>query len=236
MIHGERVLGIIPARGGSKGVPGKNVRDAGGKPLLAWTIDAARGAESLDRFVLSSDDAAIIAAARAYGCEVPFVREAALAEDDTPSVDVVLDVIERCPGYDWIVLLQPTSPLRTAADIDGAVRRCMALQAPACVSVTRAAESPYWMFTAARDGRLAPLISLPAATRRQDLPAVYSLNGAVYVANTEWFRRERTFLTTETVAYEMPAERSLDIDTETDFQLLLTLLREHANASLSSPS
>lgn len=234
MIEGERVLGIIPARGGSKGVPGKNVRDAGGKPLLAWTIDAARGSAYLDRLVLSSDDAAIIAAARAYGCDVPFVRDAALAADETPSVDVVLDAIERCPGYDWIVLLQPTSPLRSAADIDGALRRCVALRAPACVSVTRAAESPYWMFTVARDGRMTPVMPRPAAARRQDLPPVYSLNGAVYVARTEWFRRERSFVTAETAAYEMPAERSLDIDTETDFQLLLTLLREHDNASFPS--
>lgn len=224
MINGSRVLGIIPARGGSKGVPGKNIRLAGGKPLIAWTIEAAHGSKLLDRAILSSDDADIIAVAQKHNCDIPFVREARLAEDSTPTIDVVLDALERCPGYEWVVLLQPTSPLRTAQDIDLAIQRCVALKAPSCASVSLAQESPYWMFTLKPDERLAALLAHETVTRRQDLPHVYSLNGAIYVAQSEWLKRERKFLTSETVAYEMPVERALDIDTESDLCRLEFLL------------
>ena len=224
MINGKRMLGVIPARGGSKGVPGKNIRLVAGKPLIAWTIEAAQSSKSLDHVVLTSDDREIIDVAKKYNCNAPFVRDSHLAIDTTPTVDVVLDALDRCPGYEWVVLLQPTSPLRTAQDIDQAVEQCIAFNAPSCVSICLAKESPYWMFTLNQDQNLAPLLPNAAVTRRQDLPPVYSLNGAIYVAKSEWLRQERTFLTPDTVAYEMPVERSLDIDTETDFLQLKSLL------------
>lgn len=205
-------------------MPGKNIRPAGGKPLIAWTIEAAQSSQFIDRVVLTSDDREIIAVAQAFDCDVPFVRESHLAGDATPTIDVVLDVLQRCPGYEWVVLLQPTSPLRTAQDIDQAIGRCIAFNAPSCVSVCLAQESPYWMFTLNQDSHMAPLLPNAAVTRRQDLPPVYSLNGAIYVVRSEWLKRERKFLTTETVAYEMPVERSLDIDTEADFIQLKYLL------------
>lgn len=158
MIEGKRVLGLITARGGSKGVPGKNIRPVGGRPLIAWTIQAGLASRYLDKLILSSDDESIMAVARDCGCEVPFKREARLAADDTPSVDVVLDAVERCPGYDMVVLLQPTSPLRTTEDIDAAIGRCVALEAPACVSVCEAEQSPYWMYTLQAGNRLSPLL------------------------------------------------------------------------------
>lgn len=224
MIDGKRFLGIIPARGGSKGVPGKNIRPVGGKPLIAWTIDAARSSKYLDRVVLSSDDANIASVALAHACEVPFIRDANLATDTAPTMDVVLDTLTRCPGYEWVVLLQPTSPLRSADDIDHAIEQCLKLRAPACVSVSLARESPYWMFNVGQTARITPLLPNVKATRRQDLPSAYSLNGAIYVANVDWLSRERRFVTSETVAYVMPAERSIDIDTETDFLILKFLL------------
>lgn len=232
MINGMAVLAVIPARGGSKGVPGKNIRPAGGKPLIAWTIEAAHASRLVDRVVLSSDDEAIIRAARGCGCEVPFVRDPALAGDRTPTIDVVLDALERCPGFGWVVLLQPTSPLRATQDIDGAIERCVAAGAPACVSVCESQESPYWMYTLRPDARMVPLLPSPAVTRRQDLPRVYALNGAVYVARTEWLVRERTFLGPETVAFEMPVERSVDIDSESDFVQLQVYLGDIQHASL----
>jgi len=224
VIGSERVLAVIPARGGSKEVPGKNIRDAGGKPLIAWTIEAARLSRRIDRAVFSSDDARIIAVAREHGADVPFVRAARLGDDRAPMQDVVLDAVERCPGYEWIVLLQPTSPLRTAADIDGAIDRCVQMKAPSCVTVCAAHESPYWMYRMGRDGRLEPLMGPDSPGNRQELPPVFVLNGAVYVARTDWLRREKNFVTAETVAYEMPASRSLDIDTELDFHYLKVLL------------
>lgn len=233
MIDSGPVLAVIPARGGSKGLPGKNIRPAGGKPLIAWTIEAARGARLVDRVVLSSDDAAIIAVAREWGCEAPFVRDARLAGDETPTIDVVLDALARLPGYPWVVLLQPTSPLRLAADIDGAIRLCAERKAPSCVSVCAVRENPWWMYRLGGDGRLAPLIPGAIPTRRQDLPRVVAPNGAVYVARADWLARERKFITTDTVAYEMPAERSLDIDTEPDLLQLQAILGEKKDVPLS---
>ena len=234
MIEGERVLAVIPARGGSKGVPGKNVRKVGGKPLIAWTIDAAHASQRVDRTIVSSDDAAIISAAKAAGAEIPYVREARLADDKTPTIEVVLDALERCPGYAWAVLLQPTSPLRTGRDIDQAIQACIERKAPSCVSVTLARESPYWMYNLGPDGRLNPLLAERMPTRRQELPPVYALNGAIYVARADWLQRERKFVAEDTVAYEMPAERSLDIDTESDFVQLRSILGDPRDVSLST--
>lgn len=224
MIGKEQVLAVIPARGGSKGVPGKNIRLIGNKPLIAWSIEAAKTSRLIDRVILSSDDLEIMNVARSFGCEVPFVRDASLAQDDTPTVDVVLDAVERCPGFDWIVLLQPTSPLRTAEDIDNAIEFCVQHNASACVSVSLSQESPYWMFTLEKGSKLQPLMPDSMLTRRQDLPPTYSLNGAVYVAHTEWFKQHKKFISPSTVAYEMPTQRSMDLDTESDFQQLMYFL------------
>lgn len=224
MIAEGKVLGLIPARGGSKGVPGKNIRLVAGRPLIAWTIAAGQASRYIDRLILSSDDDAIIRTAMEYDCEVPFKRDASLSGDTTPSIDVVLDALARCPGYDWIVLLQPTSPLRNAEDIDQALEHCIELGAPACVSVTEAEQSPYWMYSL-QDERLRPLLPATAVTRRQDIPPVYVLNGAVYVARVTWLVQNPGFLAEETVAHLMPTSRSLDIDTEQDirtFELLIS--------------
>jgi N-acylneuraminate cytidylyltransferase len=220
MIQGQTVLGVIPARGGSKGIPGKNIRPVGGKPLIAWTIEAARRSKYLDRLILSSDDDAIIATARAHGCEVPFKRDPQLARDETPGMDVVLDAMERCPGFEWIVLLQPTSPLRTTEDIDAALTACIERAAPACVSVCEAQQSPYWMYVLDEQARLTPILEPVSATRRQDLPAVYALNGAVYVARQRWLSSTRDFKADGCIAYRMPADRSVDLDTPADLLLI----------------
>lgn len=218
MIAGRRVLALIPARGGSKGLPGKNIRPLAGRPLLAWTVQAALDAAAPDSVVLSSDDEAIMAAGREAGCEVPFRRPAELATDTASSLDVVLHALDSLPGFDVVMLLQPTSPLRTAADIDAACERFVATGAPCCVSVAPVAQSPYWMYRLGDGDTLQPLLALPeGATRRQDLPPVYALNGAIYIADVAWLRRTRGFVGEGTVAHVMPAERSLDIDTEADW-------------------
>ena len=231
MIDGRSVLAVIPARGGSKGVRGKNVRTVHGRPLIAWTIAAARRSRFIDRVIVSTNDDAISAAALEAGAEVPFRRPEHLATDTSSSIDVVVDALERTPGFDYLVLLQPTSPLRTTADIDAAIERCQRADVPACVSVTVVEEHPQWMFRIDEAGRLTPL--LPKASvpqRRQDLPEIYRLNGAVYVARTAWLVQARTFLAADTVGYVMPGIRSLDIDTESDFQILEQFAGEFDNA------
>lgn len=217
MVNDKKVLAVIPARGGSKGVPRKNIRPLGGKPLLVWTIEAARGSRYIDRVTLSSDDDEIIAVARQAQCEVPFVRPAELARDDTPGVEPVLHALRMVPGYDYVVLLQPTSPFRRAEDIDRCIEACLREDAPCCVSVTAPEKSPFWMFSMDERARLAPLLAAPDGfARRQDLPPVYSLNGAVYVARTEWLLETRGFITADTIGCEMSREQSVDIDSEED--------------------
>ena len=218
MIDGKKVLAIVPARGGSKGVPRKNLRNLGGKPLIAWTIAACKGSRYVDRLIVSTDDKEIAIVARNFGAEVPFMRDAALAQDDTPGIDPVLDALDRLPGFDFVVLLQPTSPLRESTDIDGALDACIAQKAPACVSMVRVSEHPKWMFRLDERGRIQSyesIIDIPV--RRQDLAELFIPNGAVYVARVDWLRQTRKFFSDETLAFAMSAELSIDIDTPLDF-------------------
>jgi len=226
VIKEKTVLAVIPARGGSKGVPRKNIRNIAGKPLIAWTITAAKCSQYIDRLILSSDDAEIISVAVEWGCEVPFVRPADLARDDTPGIEPVLHAIQALPEkYDYCVLLQPTSPLRSVNDIDGCIEIAVEKQANVCVSVTKAAENPYWMFSRDAHGRLKPFVQTPYQyVRRQDLPPVYIVNGAVYVAKCDWLLHHKSFITYETNSYVMPSERSLDIDSELDLKFVHFLL------------
>jgi CMP-N,N'-diacetyllegionaminic acid synthase len=218
LIEGNKVLAVIPARGGSKGIPRKNIRQVTGKPLIAYTIEAAFRSRYLDKIVVSSEDQEILGVARECGAE-PLVRPAELAEDDTAGIEPVLHAIEACSGYDYVVLLQPTSPLRISEDIDEAIQVCLRLEAPACVSVCEASQSPFWMYSVNENMQLSPVIPGKAPSRRQDLKTVYLINGAVYVAEIEWLALRRDFISGETVAYVMPLDRSLDIDAEKDLQL-----------------
>ena len=221
-----KVLALIPARGGSKGLPRKNILPVGDRPLIAWTIEAARQASCISCVVLSSDDREIIAEALNRGCEVPFKRPAELASDTASSMDVVLHALNQMPGYEYVVPLQPTSPLRTAGDIDAAFNLMLEKQAPACVSVCSVEESPYWMYQFEGQSYLRSVLEAPqGVTRRQDLPDVYSLNGAIYIARVDWLLRQRSFVSADTVGYVMPKERSMDIDTPEDYQKLNEIMK-----------
>lgn len=233
MTQQPRVLAIIPARGGSKGVPRKNILMAGGKPLIAWTIEAAQRAQCVTRLIVSSDDDAIIQVAQQHGCDVPFKRPAELATDEASSVDVVLHALQHCPGFDHVLLLQPTSPLRSAADIEGAFALLRERQATSCVSVCPVEETPYWMYHVDSAGGMKRVLEPPEhAHRRQDLPTVCMLNGAVYVSSVPAFMTHRSFVTPETLAYVMPRERSFDIDTREDFD---AVARRLAHAHEQAP-
>lgn len=225
MIGDRRVLALVPARGGSKGIPGKNIFPLGGKPLLGWTVEAAQASSNVDEIVLSTDDEAIADAGRRFGASVPFMRSASLATDESSTMDVVFDALDRLPGFGVIVLLQPTSPLRTAADIDG----CLAMLhvAPACVSVRPADDHPYLTFRVDDKHQLEPFAPLPEgqSLRRQDLPEAWCLNGAIYAADIPWLRSQRSFISSQTVGYAMSALRSIDIDTPADLRAAEDVLR-----------
>ncbi len=228
MIAGKRVLGLIPARGGSKGLPRKNILTVDGKPLIAWTIEQGQQSAYIDRLILSSEDPEIVEIARQWGCETPFVRPQELASDEASGVDVVLHAMRKVSeDYDYLVLLQPTSPLRMAVDIDNCIRSCHERQARACVSVSEAAKSPLWMYFLDAENRMNPVLSNNnPVTRRQDLPKVFELNGAVYVVEWDWFLKNKQFVGAQTVACIMPSERSLDIDTSLDLDFFQYLVRK----------
>lgn len=220
-----RIVGLITARGGSRSVPRKNVAMVGGKPLIAWTIDAALGSGVLDAVIVSTDDPKIATVARRCGAEAPFLRPAELARDETPHLPVVahaLRWLETARGWtpEYLMLLQPTSPLRTSADIRGAVKLAADKKADAVVSVSPARHHPYICVRADRRSRLSPFDpSVPLDLRRQDFPPAYTMNGAIYLVRSRTVLEQKTFYPPRTFAYMMPAERSLDIDEAWELRL-----------------
>lgn len=216
MYNNKKIIAIVPARGGSKGLPRKNLCDLNGKSLLAWTFDSAQNSKYIDRVILSSEDKEIISRAEEIGFEIPFIRPKELATDEATSMDVVIHAIQELTEGDTYILLQPTSPLRTTFDID----RCIELQenskAPSCVSVCQPEKSAYWMFKQDKDS-IEPLFGWSYfEKRRQDLPKLYTVNGAIYVASKNTLLDIKTFFIPGMKFYEMPPERSVDIDNELD--------------------
>jgi CMP-N,N'-diacetyllegionaminic acid synthase len=232
------VLGLVPARGGSKSILNKNIALVAGKPLIAYTIEAARAAPSVSRLVVSTDSPEIAAVARTHGAEVPFLRPSELAQDDTPGIAPVLHAVrwleeEQSYRPDYVVLLQPTSPLRAPGDIEAAMELAREREADAVVSVCPARDHPSWMKRIDACGRLADFgASGEAYTRRQDLPPAYALNGAVYVARRGVLLELQTFYTARTHAYIMPLERSLDIDTPWDMYLAELILKDRCRHAI----
>ncbi|MGE5380679.1 MAG: cytidylyltransferase domain-containing protein [Methylocystaceae bacterium] len=232
MYKDNTILAIIPARGGSKGIPRKNIYNLAGKPLIAWTIEAAMASQFIDRLILSSDDEEIIAVAQSYGCEVPFKRPGELARDETPGIAPVLHAINNIgQPYGYIVLLQPTSPLRTAEDIDSCIKKCIDSSADSCVSMTRVEDNPYLMYLLNEDEVITPVADSARHQRRQDTPPIFKLNGAVYVASSLFLQQEISFVGTRTVALVMPNERSVDIDSFDDLLLAEKILQSHVKGS-----
>ncbi len=230
MFDQKRILAVIPARGGSKGVPRKNIRLAGGKPLIAWVIEAARNSRYIDKLVLSSDDAEIIGIAEKLGCDVPFVRPPELARDDSPTSDSIIHALNELPGYDYVMVLQPTSPLTSTEDIDESIATCIYSKNKALVSVAEPEKSPYWMFRMGQDKKLEPVFDQKyLKMRRQDLPPVYLPTGSIYMAETEWYLEHQSFYSDSTVGYIISAERILDIDTEKDFKLFELIRQEKSD-------
>jgi len=222
----KKILAIVPARGGSKGVARKNIRELGGKPLLEWTLNAALNSDFIDKVVVSTECCEIANVAINFGIDIPFMRPQHLSRDDTTVADVVEHVLTSLDEqYEEVVLLQPTSPFRSSAHITDALRAYCKLDARSLVSVCQAEKSPYWMFTISEDRLLKPLLTNEKlVNRRQDLPAFYQLNGAIYVVNVSLFLKKKKFVYSDTVPYVMDHASSLDIDTLVDFQMAEAML------------
>jgi CMP-N,N'-diacetyllegionaminic acid synthase len=216
----DRILGVIAARGGSKGLPGKNIRKLGGKPLIEWSVKTAMQSLTLTDCIVSTDSEEISEAAKVAGAKVPFRRPDELADDAASIVDVVLHAVDQMGGaFDIVVLLQATSPFRTAGDIDNCVNHLIDTGAPSCISVCESGKSPYWMLLREDNGLMAPLIPSQnnQFVRRQELQKTYQPNGAIYATRVDWLRQHGSFYGTGMQSIVMPAERSIDIDTHLDF-------------------
>jgi len=228
----SKTIGIIPARGGSKGIPRKNIKLLADKPLIAWTIETALDSHVLDRIIVSTEDEQIAKVSREWGAEVPFLRPARLAEDSSPTIDVVLhalDYMELKENFyaNYVLLLQPTSPLRTSQDIDNAQQMASRHNADAVVSICMANPHPYLAKRLIADGTIADFIPQKTVyTRRQELPPAYALNGAIYLNRRSSLLQEKTFLPVGTYGYIMPEEHSIDIDNPWDFHLADLILRD----------
>jgi CMP-N,N'-diacetyllegionaminic acid synthase len=230
MLNGKRVIAVIPARGGSKSVPGKNVRSLGGKPLLAWAIDVARQVSEIDRIIVSTDDTQIASVGRSYGAEV-YTRPEHLATDEALVIDALKDLLQTLQAEsetpEWVILLEPTCPLRTADDL----RDCLKLVAQGgydSVATFKDAElNPHRAWRIVND---IPEVFIAGAVPwlpRQKLPKAYQLNGAVYVFRASLLAQEaKSLLVGKLGAVLMPRDRSQDIDDSVDFVIVEALLKK----------
>lgn len=226
-----KILAITPARGGSKRLPGKNIKNLNGKPLIQWTIDAALAVQEIARVMVTTDCEAIAEIAKQAGAEVPFIRPPELATDTSSSTDVIRHALDfyRAQGeeFDFVLLLQPTSPIRSSDDIRCAIAQLKAHTADAVVSVCPCDHSPLWANTLPDDRSMADFIRHEVSQlRSQDLPDYYRINGAIYLTRVSRFYQENSlFLSSNIFAYVMDNESSVDIDHELDFLIAETVLK-----------
>ena len=226
MINGETVLAIVPARGGSKRLPRKNLLPLHGKPLIVWTIEAGLKSEYVDKLVVSSEDPEILDIAKHSHAET-IERPAALARDDTSTFNVVEDILIRVGAdFDILVLLQPTSPLRTQTHIDQAFSLMVKKKADAIISVSSPDHSPLWANTLPNDDNMESFISDKLKhLRSQDLPQYFQINGAIYICRSKRLLEEKSFFLKQKIfAYRMSRRDSIDIDEPIDLELA-TLLK-----------
>jgi len=224
----NQILAIIPARSGSKRLPKKNIKMLCGKPLLAYSIDCVKKSHQVTRFVVSTEDEEIAKISQSYGAQV-IKRPSELARDESPTEDVVLNVLEQLKNNehysaDILLLLQPTSPLRSTEDIDNAIKTFLTSSGDSLISVTEYEHTPYWAFRI-ENGLLKQEFNQESMKRSQDLPRLYRPNGSIFIIRVETFLKKRSFYTNQMIPFVMPRWRSIDIDDEFDFSLAEFLLR-----------
>ncbi len=233
MYKDKNFLAVIPARGGSKRLPGKNLLDLYGKPLIAWTIEAGLKSKYIDNLIVSSEDNKILETAKIYNANL-IRRPRNLAGDESSSFDVIKHAIDNLEEYDYVVMLQPTSPLRNEHDIDNAIEFLFSKNASAVVSVCPVDHSPLWSSTLEDDCDMTNFLDHQVTKKRsQELDKYYRLNGAIYISSIKKMVEEKTFFLKNNIyAYIMKRSNSVDIDTKIDFKLAEVLLKEqHENIS-----
>ncbi|MCM1992637.1 cytidylyltransferase domain-containing protein [Oceanirhabdus seepicola] len=220
MIDGKKILAVIPARGGSKGIKNKNIIKLQGKHLIGYTIDVCAESSYIDEYIVSTDSENIKEVSELYGAKVPFLRPENLADDRAKSIDVVLHAVgemeKRVGKYEIVILLQPTSPLRTAEDLDKAILDFLKSGAESLVSVCESEKSPIIM-REIKEGRLTEIVNFRGNnTRRQELPTYYVFNGAIYINAVNMIKEKRCFVDEDTIPFIMDKSHSVDIDDEKD--------------------
>ncbi|WP_085992728.1 cytidylyltransferase domain-containing protein [Oceanobacillus senegalensis] len=229
MLNKKKFLAIIPARSGSKGLKDKNIKNLNGKPMIAYTIEAATQSRIFDDIVVSTDSEKYAQISIEHGATVPFLRPTELASDSSNSIDTIIHTInelkKRNLSYDYFVLLQPTSPLRDANDIKKAVNLLIEKKALSVVSVCKTKHSPLIMNTLNESLDMSHFISDEFNKRRQELPAYYRVNGAIYLSELEHFLQHKSFYKKGSFAYVMDQKNSIDIDSALDFELVKILMK-----------
>ncbi|MFH0732467.1 MAG: acylneuraminate cytidylyltransferase family protein [Candidatus Omnitrophota bacterium] len=230
MYKSKSILAVIPARGGSKRLPYKNIKPLLGKPLIGRTIEQAKKSKYLDKIIVSTDSPKIAKVARGYNAEVPFMRPRDLSGDEVPLFDVVVHALKfyekKGICFDIAVILQPPCPFRTSKDIDDAVEFLFKKKAKAIISICEAFHHPMWMNILPPDGCLKDF--LPRSVRgknSQYLPKFFQLNGAIFLGFADYIKKHKSYYGRQTYAYIMPKERSIEIDDMTDFKLAEALLK-----------
>ncbi len=222
-------IAVIPARGGSKRIPGKNIRALCGKPIIAYTIEAARQCGLFERILISTDSLEIAEVAQQYGAEFPFLRDTSLADDITPVSAAVVDVLQRLDPtgdkYSYVCQLMPNCPLKTASDIIDSYRQLIASSAESQISVVRYGwQNPWWAMQRDTQYKLEPLFADAITARSQDLPDLFCPTGAIWWARSDILRREGTYHVAGRTGWEIPWERGVDIDNEEDWAMAEILL------------
>ena len=233
MYKGKKILGLIPARGGSKGIPSKNIIEIYGKPLIQYSIECAKGSKYLDRTIISTDDTKIKDVAVKCGGDVPFMRPPELALDTSKTIDAVVHAInwlkEHGEEYDYLVLLQNTVPLRKPWHIDEAIEKLFASNEKSLVSVTEVDENPVLMRTINEDGTVHNLLNVNSTMRRQDFPKFYRVDGAIYIQKLDKDFGLNTSLNDGRLSYIIEERYSVDIDTYLDIRKIEYYLEQELN-------
>ena len=223
MINNMRILAIVPARGGSKGIKDKNIKEIEGRPLIEYTIEAAKRCEYIDEIVVSTDSEKIAKVAKKAGAKVPFLRPDELASDTARTIDVVLFTIEQLKligqEYDIVVLLQPTSPLRDEDDICGAIEKYVSYNMKSLVSVSEVSESPILMRQIVDETHMEKLLNINSTIRRQDMAKYYMVNGSIYINKIEELNSD-TSLNDNVIPYVMDRSHAVDIDDYVDIEVM----------------
>ncbi len=221
MFNGRKILGIIPARGGSKGIPHKNIVDLCGKPLISYTIEAGLKSNYIDYLMVSTDDNEIASLSRELGAQIPFLRPKELASDKAKTLDAILhatnNLYDMGMVFDDLVLLQPTQPLRTAEDIDGAIEKYFENGCKDLASVSEVDDNPI-LIRFIKNDELIPILNMSSTCRRQDMPKYYRVNGCIYINNIRYLN-ENTSFNDNIIPYIMKKEHSIDIDDYFDLEV-----------------